>query len=76
MKHDYVLTVRFSTKQPIDKICAGKTFELIGEVGNAIRKALDIYHLTIKSCCLKTDEQSLTEQDVIGNWRLRKEGAD
>ena len=76
MKHDYVLTVRFSTKQPIDKICAEKTFELIGEVGDAIRKALDIYHLTIKSCCLKIDEQSLAKQDVNGNWRLRKGGAD
>ena len=38
MKHDYVLTVRFGTKQPIDKICAEKTFELIGEVGDAITK--------------------------------------
>lgn len=76
MKHDYVLTVRFSTKQPIDKVCAGKTLELIEEVGNAIRKALDIYHLTIKSYCLKTDEQSLAGQDADGNWRLRKGGAD
>ena len=38
MKNNYILTLRFSTNQPIDKLCGGKTFELIQEIGNAIRK--------------------------------------
>ena len=72
MKHDYILTLRFSTKQPIDKLCGGKTFELIQEIGNAIRKVFDIYQLDIKSAYLKRDEQTLAEQDVDGNYRLRR----
>ena len=72
MKNNYILTLRFSTKQPIDKLVGGKTFELISEIGNAIRKVLDIYQLDIKSAYLKTDEQTLAEQDADGNYRLRK----
>ena len=72
MKNNYILTLRFSTKQPIDKLCGGKTFELIQEIGNAIRKVFDIYQLDIRSAYLKRDEQSLAEQDADGNYRLRK----
>ena len=72
MKNNYILTLRFSTNQPIDKLCGGKTFELIQEIGNAIRKVFDIYHLDIKSAYLKIDEQTLAEQDADGNYRLRK----
>ena len=72
MKHDYILTLRFSTKRPIDKLYGVKTLELIQEVGNAIRKVFDIYQLDIKSSCLKMDEQSLAEQDADGNYRLRR----
>ena len=72
MKHEYILTLRFSTNQPIDNLCGEKTFELIKELGNAIRKVFDIYQLDIKSACLKRDEQSLAEQDADGNYRLRK----
>ena len=72
MKNNYILTLRFSTNQPINKLCGGKTFELIQEIGNAIRKVFDIYHLDIKSAYLKIDEQSLAEQDADGNYRLRK----
>lgn len=75
MKHDYVLTVRFSTKRPIDRMARIISADLTMGVANAIREAFDICHLTIKSFCLKTDEQSLAEQDADGNWRLRKEGA-
>ena len=56
MKNNYILTLRFSTNQPIDKLCGGKTFELIQEIGNAIRKVFDIYHLNIKSAYLKMNE--------------------
>ena len=72
MKNNYILTLRFSTNQPIDKLCDGKNFKLIQEIGNAIRKAFDIYHLDIKIVYLKMDEQSLAEQDTDGNYRLRK----
>ena len=72
MKHDYILTLRFSTKQPIDKLCGVKTFELIQEIGNAIRKVFDIYQLDIKSSCLKMDEQTIANQDKSGRWYLPK----
>ena len=72
MKNNYILTLRFSTKQPIDKLCGVKTFELINEIGNAIRNVFDIYQLDIKSAYLKRDEQTLAEQDADGNYRLRK----
>ena len=72
MKHDYILTLKFSTKQPIDKLVGGKTFELINEIGNAIRKVLDIYHMDINSAYLKMDEHTLEHQDADGNYRLRK----
>lgn len=72
MKNDYILTLRFSTKQPIDKLCGGKTLELIQEIGNAIRKVFDICHLDIKSAYLKTDEHTLANQDKSGRWHLKK----
>lgn len=64
MKNNYIMTLQFSTKQPIDKMCGEKTFELIKELGNAIRKVFDIYQLDIKSAYLKRDEQTLAEQDA------------
>ena len=72
MKHDYVLTVRFSTKRPIDRMAHIISADLTTGVGNVIREAFDICHLTIKSLCLKIDEQTLAEQDADGNYRLRK----
>lgn len=71
MKHHYVLTVHFSTNKSIEAECGAKTCELIGELGNAIRKVFDIFHLEIRSSCLKTDEQYLAHQGKDGNWRLR-----
>ena len=72
MKNNYILTLGFSTKQPIDELCGGKTFELIQEIRNAIRKVFDIYQLDIRSAYLNRDEQSLEEQDADGNYRLKK----
>lgn len=59
VKNHYVLTVHFSTNKSIDSDAGMKTESLLYEISNAIRKVFDLFHLEIRSSCLKTDTRNL-----------------
>ena len=71
MKNNYVLTIQFSTENPLD--VHAPFFDAISVISCAMTKAFGVDSLVITNCTLHIDPpQTLAKQDKPGRWHLPK----
>lgn len=69
MKNNYVLTIQFSTENPLD--VHAPFFDAISAIGCAMTTAFGVDSLVITKSTLRINPpQTLAKQDKSGRWHL------